>query len=38
MNWVAKIPHDLSCFLFVTLLSLLIGLEQRKHHTGDADR
>ncbi|RLC03705.1 MAG: hypothetical protein DRH34_05310 [Deltaproteobacteria bacterium] len=38
MNWVAKIPHDLSCFLFVTLLSLLIGLEQRKHHTGDADQ
>jgi len=38
MNWAAKIPHDLSCFLFVTLFSLLIGLEQRKHHTSDGDQ
>jgi len=38
MNWIAEIPPDLSRFLFVTLFSLLIGLEQRKHHTGEADQ
>ncbi|RTZ98283.1 MAG: hypothetical protein DSY89_09770, partial [Deltaproteobacteria bacterium] len=38
MNWAAKIPHDLSCFLFVSLFSLLIGLEQRKHHTARDDQ
>ena len=37
MEWVTKIPHDLECFLFVALFSLLIGLEQRKHHTDEND-
>ncbi|WP_457551365.1 MgtC/SapB family protein [Desulfobacula sp.] len=35
---MASIPPDLSRFLFVTLFSLLIGLEQRKHHTDEADQ
>ncbi|NOX35487.1 MAG: DUF4010 domain-containing protein [Deltaproteobacteria bacterium] len=37
MNWIPEIPPDLAHFLFVTLFSLLIGLEQRKHHADAAD-
>ncbi len=32
MNWINEFPPNLTHFLFVTIFSLLIGLEQRKHH------
>ncbi len=32
MNLIDKIPDDFIKFLLVTLFSLLIGLEQRRHH------
>ena len=38
MTWISQIPPDLTHFLFVALFSLLIGLEQRKHHTEEADQ
>ena len=32
MHWVENIPVDLTNFVLVTVFSLLIGLEQRRHH------
>ncbi len=32
MQWIDKIPVDLTNFVLVTVFSLLIGLEQRRHH------
>jgi len=37
MNWINHIPRDLARFLFVAIFSLLIGLEQRKHHTSESE-
>jgi len=32
MQWIDKIPTDLTNFVLVTIFALLIGLEQRRHH------
>ena len=35
MSFIENIPEDFIRFLLVTLFSLLIGLEQRRHHTDE---
>jgi len=37
MTFVKHLPHDLVNFLLVTLFSLLIGVEQRRHHLDESE-
>jgi uncharacterized membrane protein (DUF4010 family) len=37
MTFVNHLPHDLVNFLLVTLFSLLIGVEQRRHHLDESE-
>ena len=38
MEIIRNIPNDFVIFVMVTVFSLLIGLEQRRHHAGEAGK